>query len=43
MTLALVLTCRPQWRAWLDHTLAKQEHPYTLIVLRFINFSYKVL
>lgn len=30
--LALVLTCRPQWRGWLDHQLAKQEHPHTLIV-----------
>ncbi len=30
--LALVLTCRPQWRAWLDHQLAKQEFMHTLIV-----------
>lgn len=30
--LALVLTCRPEWRRWLDWQIAKQEHPVTLIV-----------
>lgn len=30
--LALVLTCRPAWRPWLDRQLSKQEHPHTLIV-----------
>lgn len=30
--LALTLTCRPQWRPWLDHQLAKQEFMHTLIV-----------
>lgn len=30
--ICLSVTCRPNWRPWLEHQLAKQEHPHELIV-----------
>ena len=36
--LALTVTCRPAWKPWLLHQLAKQEHRYRLVVFDDCTF-----